>query len=186
MMATRSLQMTRSLPRAAAARGYAVRVQAIAKAGDSLPAATVWENDTKTSSKLTDIFKGKKGILVSVPGAFTPVCSSKHVPSYIENYDKLKAKGVEVIAIVSANDPYVMGAWGKQTGGVDKGLRFLADVKLEVGKGLGAEKDATEKLGSVRLERFSAIIDDNKITHFNLEDAEEGSSFAPKALEQLS
>lgn len=184
MLATRSI--ARPLAGATTSRRcFSVRVNAIAKAGDSLPDATVWENDTKTSSKLTDIFKGKKGILISLPGAFTPVCSSKHVPSYIENFDKLKAKGVDVIAVVSANDPYVMGAWGKQTGGAEKGIRFLADVKLEVGKGLGVEKDMTEKLGSVRLERFSAIIDDNKITHFNLEEQEEGSSFAPKALSQL-
>lgn len=182
MLSTRSL---RALPCAAASRRMTVRVQALAKVGDSLPDATVWENDTKTSSKITDIFKGKKGVLVSVPGAFTPVCSSKHVPSYIENYDKLKAKGVEVIAVISVNDPYVMGAWGEQTGGTKKGLRFLADTQLEVAKGLGAEKDLKEKLGSVRLQRFSAIIEDNKITHFNLEDNEEGSSFAPKALEQL-
>merc|ERR1712066_803098 len=82
---------------------------------------------------VADLFKGKKGILFAVPGAFTPTCSEKHLPGFIDQAVELKAAGAEVVACVSVNDPFVMSAWGKQQE-ADGKVRMLADTKCELTK----------------------------------------------------
>eukprot|EP00061_Rhincodon_typus_P013096 g39260.t1 len=81
--------------------------------GDKLPAVNVHEGDPHNIVNTANLFKGKKGVLFGVPGAFTPACAKSHLPSYVENYEELKKKGIEIIACISVNDAFVMSAWGK-------------------------------------------------------------------------
>lgn len=92
------------------------------KVGDRLPAATfkVKTADGVTEMTTDDVFKGRKVVLFAVPGAFTPTCSLNHLPGYLENRDAILAKGVDQIAVVAVNDPFVMGAWAQSTGGEGK------------------------------------------------------------------
>merc|ERR1711972_407219 len=126
------------------------------------------------------LFEGQKGILFGVPGAFTPTCSEKHFPSYMEHHADLKAAGAGVVACVSVNDPFVMSAWGKQQEAEGK-VRMLADTKCELTKALDMELDATGKLGNVRSQRYAMLIDDGKIKKIGMDD----DAFAPNMLEAL-
>ena len=98
------------------------------KVGDKIPSATLMEKQEDGPAPVTTdaLFKGKKVALFALPGAFTPTCSAKHVPGYVQNYEALKAKGIDTIACLSVNDAFVMGAWGKDQGAGDK-VRMLAD-----------------------------------------------------------
>merc|ERR1719490_141161 len=148
--------------------------------GDTLPSIEVDESKPGDAVNVLELFKGKKGILFAVPGAFTPTCSEKHLPGYLENAAELKAAGAEVIACVAVNDPFVMAAWGKDQGAEDK-VRMLADTKCELTKALDMELDATSKLGTVRSKRYAMIVDDGKITKMGMDD----DAFAPTMLEAL-
>ncbi|ELU12078.1 hypothetical protein CAPTEDRAFT_147986 [Capitella teleta] len=117
---------------------------------------------------LSDLFKGKKGIVFAVPGAFTPGCSKTHLPGYVEMFDQLKAKGAEVIACVAVNDPFVMAAWGKAHNAEGK-IRMLADPAGEFTKAVDMEIDLSSALGNVRSQRYSLVIEDGKVTHVNAE-----------------
>lgn len=138
------------------------------KAGDSLPDVTLYEGNPGNAVKLTDLFKGKKGVLFAVPGAFTPGCSKTHLPGYVADYEKLTAAGAEVFACVAVNDPFVMEAWGEAHHATGK-VRMLADTNAELTKALGVDIDMTQGLGSVRSKRYSAVVVDNVIKTFNLE-----------------
>ncbi len=133
--------------------------------------------------KLRDVFKGKKGILIAVPGAFTPGCSKSHLPSYVADYDKLKAKGCQVVVCTATNDPYVMYAWGKDQGAEGKVL-MLSDKDAELAKALGVTKEGGAILRSAR---YSAVVEDNKFKSFNLADAGGGMecTLAASAADQL-
>jgi len=144
--------------------------------GDMLPDVEVEENFGEKMSIL-DLFKGKKGILFAVPGAFTPTCSEKHLPGYIEGAEELKAAGAEVVACVAVNDAFVMKAWGKQQETEGK-VTMLADAGCQLTKALDMELDAADKLGNVRSKRYAMIVDDGKITKIGMDD----DSFAPEML----
>merc|ERR1712070_558796 len=101
------------------------------KVGDSLPDVKVFENAPDNGFSIRSIFEGKKGVLVGVPGAFTPTCSKSHLPSFVEKRDELKAKGIDVVACMSVNDPFVMEAWGRDQNATDK-VRMLADTRAEL------------------------------------------------------
>jgi len=148
--------------------------------GDELPSVDVDEGKPGETVNIRELFKGKKGILFAVPGAFTPTCSEKHLPGFLDGAEGLKAAGAEVIACVSVNDPFVMAAWGKQQEAEGK-VRMLADTKCELTKALDMELDATAKLGSIRSKRYAMIVDDGKITKLGMDD----DSFAPVMLEAL-
>eukprot|EP00931_Biecheleriopsis_adriatica_P119577 TRINITY_DN94802_c0_g1_i1.p1 TRINITY_DN94802_c0_g1~~TRINITY_DN94802_c0_g1_i1.p1 ORF type:complete len:225 (-),score=71.52 TRINITY_DN94802_c0_g1_i1:76-666(-) len=148
--------------------------------GDTLPNVDVDEGKPGETVNVLELFKGKKGILFAVPGAFTPTCSEKHLPGFIEQAEELKAAGAEVIACVAVNDPFVMSAWGKQQEAEGK-VRMLADTKCELTKALDMELDATAKLGNVRSQRYAMIVEDGKITKLGKDDA----SFAPDMLAAL-
>ncbi len=117
---------------------------------------------------MEEFFKGKKVVLVSVPGAFTPTCSARHLPGYVENADALSAKGVDTIACMSVNDAFVMGAWGKDQG-VGENIVMLADGNGDYAKALGLTMDASGFGMGTRAQRFAIIVDDGKVTNLNVE-----------------
>ncbi|RDB16459.1 putative peroxiredoxin [Hypsizygus marmoreus] len=118
----------------------------------------------------TDEWKGKKVVIFSVPGAFTPTCHAKHLPGYLEKYDELKAKGVDVIAVVSANDPFVLSGWARFEGVKDK-ILALSDTYAQWSKSLGLSVDLTERGLGIRTARYAIILDDLKVTYVELETA---------------
>src|SRR5512135_498802 len=112
--------------------------------GDSLPEATFRVLGSEGIDKLTiaDIFAGKKVVLFAVPGAFTPTCHLKHLPGFIDKADAFKKKGVNTVACVAVNDPFVLDAWAKATGGMGKVL-FLSDGNGEFTKKIGLDFDGS-------------------------------------------
>jgi peroxiredoxin len=147
------------------------------KVGDKLPAGTLMEfyevekdgcSIGPNPVKVEDLTKGKTVVIFGLPGAFTPTCSAKHVPSYLANYDKLKAKGVDTIACMSVNDAFVMGAWGREQKTGDK-VRMLGDGSADYTKALGLEFDLTAKGLGLRCQRFSMLVEDGVVKALNIE-----------------
>lgn len=141
------------------------------KVGDHLPAVTFKVMGAAGPEALdTDaVFKGKTVVLFGVPGAFTPGCSRTHLPSYLEQYDALKAKGVDTIACVSVNDAFVMDAWAKAQKADDK-ILFLADGSATFTKAIGMELDLTAGGLGLRSRRFSMVVKDGVVTAFHPEE----------------
>jgi glutaredoxin/glutathione-dependent peroxiredoxin len=147
------------------------------KVGDRLPAGTLSEYiEVETAGcalgpnefKVEDLTKGKKVVVFGLPGAFTPTCSAKHVPSYLANLDKLRAKGVDEVVCLSVNDAFVMGAWARDQKSVGK-IRMMGDGSATYTKALGLELDLTAKGLGVRCQRFSMLVDDGVVKSLNIE-----------------
>jgi peroxiredoxin len=147
------------------------------KVGDKLPSGTLSEfievegNGCSVGPnpfKVEDLTKGKKVVIFGLPGAFTPTCSAKHVPSYLSNYDKLKAKGVTDIICMSVNDPFVMGAWARDQKAAGK-VRMMADGSADYTKALGLEFDLTGRGMGMRCQRFSMLVDNGVVKALNVE-----------------
>jgi peroxiredoxin len=147
------------------------------KVGDKLPAGALSEFIEVESAgcsvgpnefKIDDLTRGKKVVIFGLPGAFTPTCSAKHVPSYVANIDKLKAKGVSDVICMAVNDAFVMGAWARdqKTGGK---VRMMGDGSANYTKALGLEFDLTAKGLGLRCQRFSMLVDDGVVKVMNLE-----------------
>ncbi|CAN6564337.1 peroxiredoxin-2-like [Malus sylvestris] len=139
--------------------------------GDVIPDGTLAyfdEEDKVQSVSIHSLATGKKVILFGVPGAFTPTCSLKHVPGFIEKADELKSKGVEKILCLSVNDPFVMKAWSK-TYPDNKDVLFLADGSAKYTRDLGLELDLSEKGLGIRSKRFALLIEDLKVKAANIE-----------------
>jgi len=115
-----------------------------------------------------ELFGGKKVVLVSVPGAFTPTCSAKHLPGFLANAEALTAKGVDTVACMSVNDVFVMDAWGKDQG-VGDSVQMLADGNGEYARALGLEMDGTAFGMGMRGQRFAIVVDDGTATHVAVE-----------------
>lgn len=115
-----------------------------------------------------DLFSGKKVVLVSVPGAFTPTCSMNHLPGFVDQAAALTAKNVDTIACMAVNDVFVMDAWGKDRG-VGNDVMMLADGNGEYSQALGLELDATEFGMGMRGQRFAIVVDDGVATHVAIE-----------------
>jgi len=115
-----------------------------------------------------ELFSGKKVVLVSVPGAFTPTCSMNHLPGYVDQVEKLKAKNVDTIACMAVNDVFVMDAWGKDRG-VGDNVMMLADGNGEYAAALGLELDASGFGMGTRGQRFAIVVDDGVATHVAVE-----------------
>jgi peroxiredoxin len=141
------------------------------KPGDKIPTATfVQMKDGKPTPITSDeLFTGKTVALFALPGAFTPTCSAKHVPGYVQNSDALKAKGVDTIACVSVNDAFVMGAWGKDQGAGDKVL-MLADGNGDFTRAMGLEFDASKFGMGKRSQRYSALVKNGVVKSLNVEE----------------
>ncbi|MBL4837813.1 MAG: peroxiredoxin [Kordiimonadaceae bacterium] len=140
------------------------------KVGDTLPAATLttMTADGPGPVVTADYFAGKKVVLFSVPGAFTPTCSAKHLPGFVEKAAELKAKGVDEIACFAVNDVFVMDAWGKGSG-AEGAVTMLADGNAAFTKALGLEMDASGFGMGIRSQRFSMIVDNGTVTELNVE-----------------
>lgn len=152
------------------------------KVGDRVPNGTLtefFETEANGCSvgpnafEVADLVKGKTIAVFAVPGAFTPTCSAKHLPGYVEQAQALKAKGVDEIWCVAVNDAFVMGAWGREQHTSGK-VRMLADGSAQWTRALGLELDLTARGLGVRSQRYSALIKDGVVTQFNLE---EGGKF---------
>jgi len=147
------------------------------KVGDRLPEGTLQEfievegngcTVGPNTFKVQDMVKGKKIAIFGLPGAFTPTCSAKHVPSYLSNLDKLKAKGVDEIWCLSVNDAFVMGAWARDQKANGK-IRFMADGSAEYTKKLGLELDLNARGMGTRMQRFSMLVDNGAVKTLNVE-----------------
>ncbi len=141
------------------------------KVGDKVPSGTFMEmQDGKPTPVSTDdLFKGKKVVFFALPGAFTPTCSAKHVPGFVQHADDLKAKGVDTIACMSVNDAFVMGAWGENQKSGDK-VRMLADGNGDFTRAIGLEMDGTKFGMGKRSQRFSMLVVDGVIKELNVEE----------------
>ncbi|RYE77175.1 MAG: peroxiredoxin [Hyphomicrobiales bacterium] len=138
------------------------------KVGDKLPQATfrVMTADGPAAKTTDDLFKGRKIVLFAVPGAFTPTCSLNHLPGFLENRDSFFARGVDEIVVLSVNDHHVMQAWAKASGGEGK-IRFFADGSAIFTKAIGLENEMNGM--GIRSKRYSMLIEDGKVTQFNIE-----------------
>jgi peroxiredoxin len=140
------------------------------KVGDRLPEATLMTMTPDGPNKLTtaEIFGGKTVVLFALPGAYTPTCSAKHLPGFIEQAASIKAKGVDTIACLSVNDVFVMDAWGKDQGAGDD-VMMLADGNGDFAKAVGLEMDGTGFGMGLRAQRFSMLVTDGVLTELNVE-----------------
>jgi glutaredoxin/glutathione-dependent peroxiredoxin len=140
------------------------------KVGDTIPSMKlmVATEDGPKEISTDEIFKGKKVVLFAVPGAFTPTCSAKHLPGFVQNAEALKAKGVDTIACIAVNDAFVMGAWGKDQGAGDK-ITMLADGAATFTKAIGLELDLNARGMGWRSQRYVLVAEDGKVTHLGVE-----------------
>lgn len=158
------------------------------KAGDRLPDVqfNVPTSDGMKQMRTADVFGGKTVALFAVPGAFTPTCSARHLPSFREHAAELKAKGVDVIACTSVNDHFVMSAWAKDQNVVDE-IVMLADGSGEFAKAVGLDADFSKFGMGSRSKRYSMIVKDGVVETLNVEEAGEYKvSSAEHMLGQLS
>ena len=140
------------------------------ESGNKMPSGTLGiMTDAGPGAISTDeLFAGKKVVLVSVPGAFTPTCSMNHLPGYVDHIEALKAKDVDTVACMAVNDVFVMDAWGKDRG-VDDKVLMLADGNGEYAKALGLEMDASAFGMGMRGQRFAIVVEDGTATHVAVE-----------------
>ncbi|HEX4881139.1 MAG TPA: peroxiredoxin [Porticoccaceae bacterium] len=140
--------------------------------GDTMPEGrfNLMKVDGPGSIGTKELFDGKKVVLFSVPGAFTPTCSRDHLPGFVEKADAIRAKGVDTVACMAVNDAFVMGAWGKQAGADDKVL-MLADGNGDYTRALDLVLDGTGFGLGMRGKRFALIVDNGKVTQAFIEEA---------------
>jgi len=122
----------------------------------------VFEKGEPTKKKIEDLLKSKKAIIFGLPGAYTSVCSAKHLPGYVNMHKQYKDKGIDLIICISVNDPFVMNAWGKENNVGDK-IIMIGDPFLNFTKAIGAEVDKSARGLGVRSNRFTMLVDDMKI-----------------------
>lgn len=141
------------------------------KVGERMPsgALKVMTKDGPKDLSTDDLFKGKKVVLFSVPGAFTPTCDAKHLPGFVQLADQIRAKGVDTIACMAVNDVFVMNAWGKSSGVGDK-VVMLADGNGEYARALGLELDARKFGMGTRGQRFALVVDNGTVKSVNVEE----------------
>ena len=137
--------------------------------GDKMPEGTfgIMTSSGPGSVSTDELFAGKKVVLVSVPGAFTPTCSNSHLPGYVALADKIKAKGVDSIICLSVNDAFVMDAWGKQNNADE--IMMLADGNGRFTESIGLDMD-TDDFGGLRSVRYSMLVEDGVVRALNVED----------------
>ncbi len=141
------------------------------KEGDRVPSATfkVMGPEGPQDLNSDELFGGKTVALFSVPGAFTPTCSAKHLPGFVQNAAALKAKGIDTIACTAANDVFVMDAWGKDQNTGDA-VTMLADGSADFAKALELELDLTARGMGMRAQRYSMVVKDGVVDKLNVEE----------------
>ncbi|HEV2748810.1 MAG TPA: peroxiredoxin [Allosphingosinicella sp.] len=139
--------------------------------GDRLPSTTFSKAtpDGPQPVESDEYFRGRKIAVFSVPGPFTPTCSARHLPGFIDKADELRAKGVDEVACTAVSDAFVMNAWAEQAGAAGK-VTMLADGNGEFVKALGLEMDASKFGMGQRGQRFSMLVEDNVVTQLNVEE----------------
>ncbi|HAH08892.1 MAG TPA: peroxiredoxin [Alphaproteobacteria bacterium] len=142
------------------------------KIGDVLPSVTLMHMTEKGPGPVTteELFKDKKVVLFALPGAFTPTCSARHLPGFVEHVAEFKKKGVTDIICLSVNDAFVMNAWGKDQATAGK-VHMIADGNAEFTKKVGLELDGTKFGMGVRSQRYAMIVDNMKVTRLEIEAA---------------
>jgi len=153
------------------------------KVGDKIPDATLVKVTEAGPAPIStaDLFGGRTVALFSVPGAFTPTCSAKHLPGFVANAEAIKAHGVDEIVCLAVNDAFVMGAWGKSANAGDK-VTMLADGSAVFTTLLGLTMDASKFGMGTRGQRFSMLVKDGVVTHLNIEDP---GAFAVSSAEHM-
>jgi peroxiredoxin len=138
--------------------------------GDHLPQATfrVMTPAGPATKTTDDVFKGRKVVLIAVPGAFTPTCHRNHLPGYVQKAKEIKAKGIDAIAVTAVNDVFVMDAWSKASGG--DGIEFLADGNGDFAKAIGLTMDGSGFGLGTRSQRYSMVVDNGVVEALNVED----------------
>ncbi|MCF4126725.1 peroxiredoxin [Methylobacterium sp. SyP6R] len=139
--------------------------------GDHLPQATfrVMGPEGPTPKTTDDVFKGRRVVLVAVPGAFTPTCHRNHLPGYVTRRADILARGIDAIAVTSVNDVFVLDAWSKAAGA--EGIEFLADGNGDFAKALGLDMDGTGFGLGIRSKRYAMLVEDGVVRVLNVEDA---------------
>jgi peroxiredoxin (alkyl hydroperoxide reductase subunit C) len=134
------------------------------KENESIPSSEVFilENGEPVKKSIENILKNKKSVIFGLPGAYTSVCSAKHLPGYVNNVEKYKQKGVDQIICMSVNDPFVMNAWGKENNVGDK-IIMVGDPFLNFTKAIGAEVDKSGRGLGIRSNRYTMLVDDLKV-----------------------
>ena len=134
------------------------------KESDNVPSSEMFvlENGEPTKKNIKELLKSKKAIIFGLPGAYTSVCTAKHLPGYINLYQQYKDKGIDHIICVSVNDPFVMNAWGKENNVGDK-IIMMGDPFLNFTKAIGAEVDKSGRGLGVRSNRYTMLVDDTKV-----------------------
>ncbi|XP_060941565.1 peroxiredoxin-5, mitochondrial [Limanda limanda] len=141
------------------------------KVGEHLPAVEVQEGEPGNKVSMDKLFKGKKGVLFAVPGAFTPGCSKTHLPGFVQQAEDLKSKGIQEVACISVNDAFVMAAWGKEHG-ADGKVRMLADPTGAFTKEVDLLIDndqIVQALGNKRSKRYAMLVEDGVVKKINVE-----------------
>jgi len=140
------------------------------KVNDQLPDVEVFQliNGDPIKKKVSEIIKNKKVVMFGLPGAYTSVCSVKHLPGYIKNVDQFKSKGIDQIICISVNDPFVMDAWGKANN-VGNNILMLADPIINFTKAIGAEVDKSERGLGIRSNRYTMLINNLKVLNIKEE-----------------
>jgi len=138
--------------------------------GDRIPSVTLKQLTSEGVKEFTtdEIFRGKRIVLIAVPGAFTPACSQRHLPGYVDKTADIKGKGIDEIACVAVNDAFVMGAWGRDQKAEGK-VRMLADGSGDFARALGLELDLSKGGLGVRSKRYSMLVDDGVVKSLNVE-----------------
>lgn len=140
------------------------------KVGDKIPSVSIktMDKDGMQTLSTDDIFKGKKVVLFALPGAFTPTCSAKHLPGFVNNAAAIKGKGVDTIACLSVNDAFVMDAWGKSQNAGDNVL-MLADGNADFSKAVGLTMDGTGYGMGIRASRYAMVVENGVVKALNVE-----------------
>ncbi len=140
------------------------------KIGDSIPSMKLMKATADGPKEVStdELFKGKTVVMFAVPGAFTPTCSAKHLPGFVENIAALKAKGVDGVVCMAVNDAFVMGAWARDQK-VGEDITMLADGSAALTKAMGLELDLVPRGLGVRSQRFALVAKDGKVTHLAVE-----------------
>jgi len=156
------------------------------KVGDKVPSATLKYLSSEGPKEITtdELFKGKRVALFAVPGAFTPTCSQRHLPGYVDRAGDIKGRGVDTIACLAVNDAFVMGAWGKDQACAGK-VRMLADGNGELAKALGLELDASGFGMGKRSKRYAIIANDGKVEQVLVDESGLKESSAESVLSKL-